>query len=106
MACPHAALPGRSRAVAVMTPALELWAGPECTVNRVGDAWHDQIERTGHGARLDDIDRIANLGLRTVRYPVLWERVAPNGLAAARFDWEDARLARLRELGLRPIVGL
>ena len=85
---------------------LELWGGVECTVNRVGDVVHDQVERTGHAARLDDLDRIAALGVRAVRYPVLWERTAPRGLASADFTWADARMARLRALGLRVIVGL
>ena len=44
--------------------------------------------------------------MRTVRYPVLWERVAPHGLAEADWSWPDARLGRLRELGIRPVVGL
>jgi len=61
---------------------------------------------TGHAARADDLDRFAALGVRALRYPVLWERVAPRGPAQADWAWPDARLARLRELGLRPIVGL
>jgi dTDP-4-dehydrorhamnose reductase len=80
---------------------LELWAGPECTVARVGDRYVDQIELTGHGGRLDDLDRLAELGVTAVRYPVLWERVERDGWA-----WADERLERLRELGVRPIVGL
>lgn len=82
-------------------PPLELWAGPECTVARVGDRYVDQLELTGHGARLEDLERLAGLGVTAVRYPVLWERVERDGWA-----WADERLARLRELGLRPIVGL
>ncbi|WP_437620031.1 family 1 glycosylhydrolase [Sorangium sp. So ce1151] len=85
-------------------PPLELWGGIECTVNRVRDAYHDQLERSGHAHRLDDLDRFAELGIRALRYPVLWERTAPDG--PARFAWADARLGRLRELGVRPIVGL
>jgi dTDP-4-dehydrorhamnose reductase len=85
---------------------LELWAGIECTVNRVGDAYFDQLERNGHAARVSDIDLIAALGVRAVRYPVLWERTAPDGLARADWSWAEARLGRLRELGVRPIVGL
>jgi dTDP-4-dehydrorhamnose reductase len=85
---------------------LEMWAGVECTVNRVDDRYFDQVERTGHAARLDDLERIAALGVRAVRYPVLWERVAPDGLERADWHWVDARLHRLRELGVRPIVGL
>jgi dTDP-4-dehydrorhamnose reductase len=85
---------------------LELWAGAECTVNRVGDSYFDQLRRTGSDGRLDDLERLAELGVRAVRFPVLWERVAPRSLAEADFAWSDARLPRLRELGIRPIVGL
>ncbi|HET7457748.1 MAG TPA: family 1 glycosylhydrolase, partial [Gemmatimonadaceae bacterium] len=85
---------------------LELWAGMECTVNRVGDRWFDQAARGGHDDRPDDIDRLASLGARAVRIPVLWERVAPHGLADAQWRASDERLERLRALGVRPIVGL
>lgn len=83
-----------------------MWAGIECTVNRVQNQFFDQIERSGHAQRLTDLDLIAEIGIRTVRYPVLWERTAPSGLAAADWSWPDERLGRLRELGIRPIVGL
>src|SRR5690606_9590450 len=42
---------------------------------------------------------------KAVRYPVLWERTEP-ALGRRSFAWADARLARLRACGLRPIVGL
>jgi len=85
---------------------LELWGGLECTVNRVGDSYFDQVRRSGHQGRPEDLERFAELGLRTLRYPVLWERTAPGGLGSADWSWPDARLRRLRELGIRPIVGL
>jgi dTDP-4-dehydrorhamnose reductase len=78
----------------------------ECTVNRVGDAYFDQVELTGFGRRLDDLDRFARLGIAALRFPVLWERTAPRGLETADWSWADSRLERLRELGIRPIVGL
>ncbi|HEV2911750.1 MAG TPA: family 1 glycosylhydrolase [Pyrinomonadaceae bacterium] len=87
-------------------PALELWAGVECTVNRVGDQYFDQLEQNGHAARADDLELFARLGVRALRYPVLWERTAPDGLKRAHWDWADERLARLNELGVRAIVGL
>lgn len=90
----------------IALPPLELWGGIECTVNRVGDQYFDQLERNGHDRRLDDLDRIAALGIRTLRYPVLWERIAPDGLEQADWTWADERLHRLQELGIRPIVGL
>jgi dTDP-4-dehydrorhamnose reductase len=85
---------------------LALWGGHECTVNRVGDAFADQSERSGHAARIEDLDAFAALGLRTLRYPILWEQVSPD--SPERCDWErhDARMARLRALGVSPIVGL
>ena len=78
----------------------------ECTVNRVGDEYHDQLALSGHDRRLEDLDRLAGLGVRTLRLPLLWERLAPRGPEAADWSWADARLARLRALGIRPIVGL
>lgn len=90
----------------LLQPTLELWAGVECTVNRVGDEYFDQLERNGHATRLNDIDLFAQLGVNAMRYPVLWERTAPNGLDKADWSWASERLGRLRELGIRPIVGL
>ncbi len=85
---------------------LELWGGPECTVNRVGDLFYDQTVRTGHQDRIEDLDLFAGLGLKALRYPVLWERIAPNRPDARDWRWSDARLNRIRALGLRPIAGL
>ena len=84
---------------------LELWAGVECTQNRVHDEYFEQLGRTGHEHRLDDLERIAALGVKAVRYPVLWERVE-QGDGSLDWRWSDRRLAMLRDLGIRPIVGL
>lgn len=89
-----------------MNGPIELWGGVECTVNRVGDAFFDQVHRTGHHDRLGDLNLIASLGVKALRYPVLWERVAPDGLENADWSWTDERLERLRALGVRPIAGL
>src|SRR3712207_3546338 len=89
-----------------MSYPLELWGGVECTVNRVGNRFIDQLELSGHARRPGDLDLFAGLGIRALRYPVLWERTAPGGLASADWSWADERLARLRELNVRPVVGL
>ncbi|HEY0004638.1 MAG TPA: family 1 glycosylhydrolase [Pyrinomonadaceae bacterium] len=78
----------------------------ECTVNRVGDQYFDQLECSGHASRAADLSLFAELGVRTMRYPVLWERVAPDGLERADWSWTDERLVRLRELGINTIAGL
>jgi dTDP-4-dehydrorhamnose reductase len=78
----------------------------ECTINRVGDRYLDQTDLSGHRSRLDDLDRFASLGIAAIRYPVLWEHIAPRGLGDADWSWTDLALSRLRELGIKPIVGL
>jgi dTDP-4-dehydrorhamnose reductase len=87
-------------------PAPALWAGVEATVNRVGNKYSDQIQRSGHASRIGDLDRLASLGIEAVRYPVLWERTAPRSLDELDWRWADERLNRLRCLGIRPIIGL
>jgi dTDP-4-dehydrorhamnose reductase len=85
---------------------IALWAGVECTVNRVGDGYHDQLVRSGHVDRAEDIDRFASLGVSALRYPVLWERVAPEHGVPPNWSWSDARLDRIRSASINPIVGL
>jgi dTDP-4-dehydrorhamnose reductase len=84
----------------------ELWAGVECTVNRVGDSYSDQLERSGHAIRIKDLERLAELGVRAIRYPILWERTAPQALHKLDWSWSDERLEDLQRLGLKPIAGL
>lgn len=89
-----------------MKQPLELWGGLECTVARIGDDFRDQSLETGHRDRIEDLDRIAALGIRTLRYPVLWETVSPESPDRTDFAWHDSRLARLQHLGIRVVAGL
>jgi dTDP-4-dehydrorhamnose reductase len=84
---------------------LQLWAGPECTVNRVGDRFKDQLPASGFAHRLDDLDRLAGLGLTRLRFPVVWERTE-TARGEYAWQWSDERMARLRALKLEPIAGL
>ena len=87
-----------------MRQPIELWGGIECTVNRVGGRFADQTLMSGHETRIEDLERFAALGITALRYPVLWERVVPDG--SSDWRWSDERLPRIRELKIRPIVGL
>lgn len=87
-------------------PFPELWGGIECTLNRVGNRFQSQLALSGHLERPDDLDLIAQLGIRSLRYPVLWEMVAPQGLSSPDWSWADQQLARLQALEIEPIVGL
>jgi dTDP-4-dehydrorhamnose reductase len=89
-----------------MNDRLVIWGGLECTVNRVRDTFFSQLERNGHATREQDLQRFASLGIEALRYPVLWERTAPDGVEHADWSWLDARLPQLRELGVEPIAGL
>lgn len=83
-----------------------LWGGLECSVVRLGDQFRNQFEETGHLQSPADIEAVASLGITALHYPVLWEMVSPD--SPDRHDWSfaDARLARIRERGMRPIAGL
>jgi dTDP-4-dehydrorhamnose reductase len=85
---------------------MELWGGHECTVNRVGDRWFDQTPRSGHEHRLEDLALFADLGIRRLRYPALWERISPDHPERRDFGWTDERLPEIRRLGMQPILTL
>lgn len=84
----------------------ELWGGAECTVNRTRHGYLDQTRLSGHHERPGDLDLFAEVGLKALRFPLLWERAVADPSAEPDFAWSDERLARLRTLGVRPIAGL
>jgi dTDP-4-dehydrorhamnose reductase len=75
-------------------------------VNRVGNTYIDQLELSGHATRESDLDLLTEIGFKAVRYPVLWERLAANGIRNIDWSWTDRRLGLLRDASIRPIVGL
>ena len=85
---------------------MKLWGGIECTLNRVGNRRVDQLAQCGHYVRASDLEKIAALGIDTLRYPLLWERAATG--SPGEFDWRfaDERLSLLRRHGITPIAGL
>ena len=83
---------------------LEIWGGVECSILRVGSKLRNQLIETGHYHRLLDIDLIVETGIKTVRYPLLWESICGQ---PGHYDWAwpDARVRRLRDLGIGIIAG-
>lgn len=81
---------------------LELWGGVECTCNRVGNDYFDQMELSGHSSRPDDFERFAELGIRTLRVGLLWESFEKH----ASWQHHDARMEAIKHVGIRPIAGL
>lgn len=90
-----------------MSSRLELWGGAECSVVRVRGRYRDQIAETGHEARLDDYARMADLGITTVRLPLLWEKLSDFGKRAQPdWAWADQRVTAAERAGLAIIAGL
>jgi dTDP-4-dehydrorhamnose reductase len=85
---------------------VEVWGGLECTINRVGDNYFDQLEYSGHYNRMSDLDLIASLGIKMLRYPVIWEKHQMKKGAPINWDRTEKYLNHLRELGVTPIAGL
>ncbi|MCJ8211638.1 sugar nucleotide-binding protein [Mucilaginibacter sp. RS28] len=87
-------------------PGVEIWGGLECTCNRVNDDYFDQLEYNGHYEREDDLKLISELGIKKLRYPILWEKHMPE--PGRLIDWSATakRLDKLRETGVEPIAGL
>ncbi|MDB5119323.1 MAG: sugar nucleotide-binding protein, partial [Sphingobacteriales bacterium] len=85
---------------------MEVWGGIECTINRVYDTYFDQLSYSGHYDRENDIALFKDLGIKKLRYPVLWEKHQPN--KDVQIDWLDTekKLNHLVQLGIEPIVGL
>ncbi len=84
---------------------LELWGGVECSVVRVGDEWRDQVIETGHQDHgVANIAAATSLGLRTLRYPLVWERLGSGDPGA--WAWQQRQLTALRDHGVTVIAGL
>jgi len=83
-----------------------IWGGIECTINRIGDEYKDQLNYSGHYVRPGDLEAIADLGIDTIRYPVLWEKHQPDKNKKINWQWTDRQFETMRDLKMTPVVGL
>lgn len=79
--------------------SIQMWAGFECTLNRIGDQQIDQCEKNGHYHRPGDLALFHNLGIQKLRYPCLWEKVAARDLDHCDWTYLDECLNELKRLG-------
>jgi len=84
----------------------DVWAGIECSFNRIGDDFLDQLQLSGHYDRPDDIDRFAGMGIKAIHYPILWERHQPKKDTAIEWEWTRSQLDKIQFHSITPIVGL
>jgi dTDP-4-dehydrorhamnose reductase len=84
----------------------EIWGGIECSIVRINDSYRDQLEDIGHYERDGDLATIQALGIKALRYPVLWERHQPEQGTEIDWTWADKQLSFLKDSGISPIIGL
>ena len=84
---------------------MEIWGGIECTINRVGDQYFNQLDYQGHYQRKGDLQLLAELGIKKLRYPVLWEK---HQSASSVLNWGETEenLIELKARGIEVIAGL
>jgi len=84
----------------------EVWGGIESTINRIDETYKDQLLSAGHYSRYSDIDRLAELGIKALRYPILWERHQPVREKIIDWKWATRQLDSIRSHNITPIAGL
>lgn len=83
----------------------EVWGGIECTINRVGDNFFDQLEYSDFYNH-PPLAAISDLGIRKLRFPVLWEKHEPVRGEVIDWSWTEKQLHYFREKGIDVIAGL
>ena len=85
---------------------MEIWGGLECTINRIGDEYRDQLQLAGHYERESDLNNFSKLGIKALRYPILWEKYQPERNTLLDFAGLSEDLINLKKLKVEPIAGL
>jgi dTDP-4-dehydrorhamnose reductase len=85
----------------------EIWGGIECSYNRVGDHYMDQLSYCNHYSRGgSDLERFSELGIKSIRYPIIWERHQSALEKPIDWSWTEKQLDALRNQNIVPIAGL
>lgn len=85
---------------------LQMWGSIDCTLNRIGDKFINQLDKSGHSKRITDLQIFHDLGIQKLFYPCLWETVAPKDLDHCDWGFLDERLSELKRLDLPFVAGL
>lgn len=83
----------------------EVWGGIECTINRVGDSFFDQLEYANFYQN-PPLAAISDLGIKKLRFPVLWEKHEPVKDQEIDWSWSKQQLTYFKDKGIDVIAGL
>jgi dTDP-4-dehydrorhamnose reductase len=86
-------------------PALAVWGGLECSINRVCDRYLDQFGMANLYAQPNK-EEVAGLGMEKLRFPVLWERHQPEPASVIDWSYCDEQLTYYRNQGIDVIATL
>ena len=79
---------------------MEMWAGFECTLNRVGDRYQDQLRPQEREVRQACLRALPSLGISAFRYRVAWED------SSTPWEWVKEDVDFLIQNEINPIIGL
>lgn len=83
---------------------VEIWGGIEYSVARVNNRFTDQLKKSGYDKRPDYIRLFADLGIKTIRFPILWEKVSCKK-GKPDFSSVDRHIEKLLKYNITPIAG-
>lgn len=88
-----------------LTNNPEVWGGIECTINRVGDSYLDQLAFNQYYQQPRH-EAIASLGIKKLRFPILWEKHQPTKDTVIDWSWTSKQLTYFKEHNIDVIAGL
>lgn len=88
------------------TKEMAVWGGIECTINRLHDCYYDQLEMNNFYSSDAAIAAIGACNIKTLRFPILWEKHQPSLAVEIDWTWAERQLNLLQQKKIEPIVGL
>lgn len=83
----------------------EVWGGIECTINRVADNFFDQLHYANFYQKPQQ-DAIIDLGIRKIRFPILWEKHQPELDTTIDWAWTFEKVENFKKHNIEVIAGL
>jgi dTDP-4-dehydrorhamnose reductase len=83
----------------------EIWGGVECTINRVGDEYFDQLYYANYYQNILTAT-LTDLGIKKIRFPILWEKHQPFANTVIDWTWAANQIKLFQKKNIDVIAGL